>query len=194
MSPHHPFDGKYWNLAQAAAWVEYRENQLVEDFDTADRDAYMAVGMYPTMWPAGREWHGSVEELRRALEEARLASWGFRADAPDTLQEVPALEWADFVIRPPLVAFIGQLSNFPWHNVRVLSEEMKKLWRSLNEVNGRSKYDWAVIRTMYDEVRALNPKMTMNELIIEAQGAFEERFKKGAPSRTSFQNKIKTWS
>ena len=87
MSPHHPFDGKYWNLAQAAAWVEYRENQLVEDFDTADRDAYMAVGMYPTMWPAGREWHGSVEELRRALEEARLASWGFRADAPDTLQE-----------------------------------------------------------------------------------------------------------
>ena len=76
MSRHHSFDDKYWNLAQACAWVEYREKQLVNDFSVADRDAYMALGMYTSMWPAGRQRHGSVEDLRRALEQGRIKSSG----------------------------------------------------------------------------------------------------------------------
>jgi hypothetical protein len=78
MSSDQPFDDKYWNLAQACAWVKYRERQLVNDFSVADRNAYMALGMYLSMWPAGRQQHDSVEDSRRALEQCRIKSSGYR--------------------------------------------------------------------------------------------------------------------
>lgn len=189
-----PFDHKYWNLAQAAAWVEYREKQLVEDLDTADRDAYMAIDMYdPSMWPAGREARGRIEDLRRALEESRLVSSGFRRGGRERLEDIPAAEWVDYVIRPPDVSFSGQPQNIPWESVRVLSAEMRRLWRSVNEVDGRSKFDWAAVQTMFSEVKTQNPEMSKNELITEVQGAFEDRFDKPAPSRSTLQRKISTW-
>ena len=194
MSSHHSFDDKYWNLAQACAWVEYREKQLVNDLSGADRNAYMALGMYTSMWPAGRQRHGSVEDLRRALEQGRIKSSGYRRNTPDNLEEIPSAEWTDLQIRPPLVSFAGQPNNQPWKAVRLLSADIKKLWRTDHEVTGRSKFDWAAIRAVYEDLSASNPDMSQNELIIELQGAFEERFNKEPPSRTSFMRKIKTWS
>ena len=108
MSSHHSFDDTYWNLAQACAWVECREKQLVNDFRVADRNAYMALGMYPSMWPAGRRQHGSVEDLRRALEQGRTKSSGYRRNTPDNLEEIPAAEWTDFVIRPRMFVFLDK--------------------------------------------------------------------------------------
>ena len=194
MSPHHSFDDIYWNLAQACAWVEYREKQLVNDFSVADRSAYMALGLYPTMWPAGHQRHGSVEDLRRALEQGRIKSSGYRRYTPESLEEIPAAEWVDLQIRPPFVSFAGQPNNQPWNAVRFLSADMKRLWRSVNEVSGRSRFDWAAIKTMYDQIKTQNTEMTQNGLIDEVQGAFEGKFNKEPPSRTSLMRKIKTWS
>jgi hypothetical protein len=194
MSSDQPFDDKYWNLSQACAWVEYREKQLVNDFSVADRNAYMALGMYPSMWAAGRKRHGSVENLRRALEQGRMKSSGYRRHTPESLKEIPAAEWTDFVIRPPLVSFSSQPQNIPWEGVRVLSADMKRLWRSVNEVEGRSTFDWAAIRPIYELLKTQNPEMSKNELITEAQGAFEDRFNKSAPSITSFKRQIKSWT
>jgi hypothetical protein len=194
MSKNSPFDDKYWNLAQASAWVEYREKQLVEELAQADRDAYMAIGCYPSMWPAGRKRRGLIEELRRALEQGRVLASGYRRTTPEQLEEVPAAEWTDFVIKPPLVFFAGPPRSPPWSAVRILSADMKRLWRSINEVDGRSKYDWGPIKAMFNEVKSLNPEMSQNELITEVQAAFEARLKKGAPSATSFKRKIKTWT
>lgn len=188
-----PFDDKYWNLSQASAWVEYREKQLVEELRIADRDSYIAIGFYPSMWPPGREQRGHIEELRRALEEGRLVSSGFRRGGQDRLEEIPAAEWTDFVIRPPNVCFIGQMTQ-PWHTVRLLSADMKKLWRSVDEVDGRSKYDWAAIKKIYMSLCDSNSDMSQNELILELQGSYEERFNKDAPGRSTIQHKIKTWS
>ena len=194
MSSNQPFDDKYWNLSQACAWVEYREKQLVNDFSVADRNAYMALGMYPSMWPAERRQHGSVEDLRRALEQGRIKSSGYRRNTPDNLEEIPAAEWTDLQIRPPLVSFAGQPNNQPWIAVRLLSADMKRLWRSVNEVSGRSRFDWAAIKTMYDRIKTQNTEMTQNELITEVQGTFGDNFNKEPPSRTSFMRKIKTWT
>jgi hypothetical protein len=194
MSSDQPFDDKYWNLSQACAWVEYREKQLVNDFSVADRNAYMALGMYPSMWPAGRKRHGSVENLRRALEQGRIKSSGYRRHTPDSLEEIPATEWTDFVIRPPLVGFSGQPSNQPWSAVRVLSADMKKLWRDIAEASLRTKFDWADIKTMYDAIVDRQPTMSTNKKIEEFQLEFAERFNKDAPARTTIQNKIKNWS
>ena len=192
MSSNQPFDDKYWNLSQACAWVEYRGKQLVNDFSVADRNAYMALGMYPSMWPAERRQHGSVEDLRRALEQGRIKSSGYRRNTPDNLEEIPAAEWTDLQIRPPLVSFAGQPNNQPWIAVRLLSADMKRLWRSVNEVSGRSRFDWAAIKTMYDQIKTQNTEMTQNELITEVQGTFGDNFNKEPPSRTSFMRKIKT--
>ncbi len=194
MSPHHSFDDKYWNLAQACAWVEYREKQLVNDFSVADRNAYMAIGLYPLMWPKGRKRLGSFEELRRALEQGRIKSSGYRRNTPDNLEEIPAAEWTDFVIRPPLVSFAGQPNNQPWNAVRLLSADMQRLWRSVDEVDGRSKYDWAALREIYEALQTQNPKMSKNELILELQGAYEDRRNKNAPSRSTIQRNISNWS
>lgn len=127
MSERDSFYDKHWNLAQACAWVEYREKQLVNVFKIADRDAYIALGLYPLMWPAGRKRHCSIEDLRRALEQGLIKSSGYHRNTPDKLEEIPAAEWADFVIRPPLVSFAGQPNNQPWDAVRLLSADMQRL-------------------------------------------------------------------
>jgi hypothetical protein len=145
MRPNHSFDDKYWNLAQASVWVEYREKQLVEELTEADRNSYIAIGFYPSMWPAGRKRHCSVEYLRRALEQGRIKSSGYRRHTPESLEEIPAAEWTYFVIRPPNVCFIGQTTQ-PWHRIRLLSADMRKLWRGVDEIDGRSKYDHAALR------------------------------------------------
>ncbi len=193
MSSDQPFDHKYWNLAQAAAWVEYRDKQLVEDLKSADRNTYIAIGFYPSMWPPGRKQRGRIEELRRALEEGGLKSSGFRRGGRKRRKYIPAAEWVDYVIRPPDVSFSGQPKNVPWERVRVLSADMRRLWRSDHEVDGRSKFDWLAIRAVYEDLSASNPDMSQNELILELQGSYEDRFNKGAPSRTTIQRKIKTW-
>lgn len=193
MSSDQPFDHKYWNLAQAAAWVEYRDKQLVEELKSADRNTYIAIGFYPSMWPSGRKQRGQIEELRRALEEGRLISSGFRRGGQERLEGIPAAEWSDFVIRPPNVCFLEQTTQ-PWHSVRLLSADMKKLWRSVNEVDGRSKHDWDALREIYVALQTQNPEMSKNELILELQGTYEDQLNKNAPGRSTIQNKIKTWS
>ena len=195
MTQRSAFDAKYWNLSQASAWVEFREQALVERFATADRDGYGGLLLYPSMWPTGRRRQGTVDELRRTLEEGRLTAWGYHVEAPDRLEEVPTAEWSDFVIRPPFAYLARDLAakQQRWSDIRVLSADMKRLWRSETEVSGRSKYDWLVLREMYEDFPKTNPKISKNELIVELQGAYEERFKKTSPSRSSIQNKIKTW-
>lgn len=190
MTMHSPFDDKYWNLAQAAAWVEYREKQLVEDFDVADRDAYMAIGMYPSMWPKSRKRCGRVEELRRALERNQLNASGFRSKVATRLENIPADEWVDYVIRPPLVCYFGHPQIQPWQRVRVLSADIKRIWRSDHELSGRTHFDWAQLQAIHDDLKTQNPDMSQNELINEIQGTFEDRFNKRAPSRSSLQRKI----
>lgn len=189
------FDVKYWNLAQGAAWVEFRERRLVEDFSTADRDAYMALGLYPSMWPSGRERRGNIAELHRALVEGQLTSWGYRLTDPEHLIAIPAAEWADLVISPPLARVAGRSGGDRerWTDIRVRSADMKRLWRGPHEVSGRTKYDWAAIRTIYDEQRASNPDFTQNELIDEIQRVFEARFNRESPGRTTIQDHLKRW-
>lgn len=195
MSHRTPFDAKYWNLAQGAAWVEFRERRLVEEFVAADRDAYMALGLYPSMWPTGRERTGNVAELHRALVEGQLTSWGYRLTDPYHLTAIPAVEWTDLVITPPVARVAGRSGGGAerWTDIRVLSADMKRLWRGTHEVSGRSKYDWDAIRSIYDEQRALNPDFSQNELIIELQGVFRDRFNREPPSRSTIQAHLKRW-
>lgn len=189
------FDHPFWNLAQAAVWVVYREKDLVEQMANADRDSYAAIGMYPSMWPKYRRRYAGVSDLYSALLNGRIKARGYHVDAPNTLDDIPADQWQDMALNPPVASLRreGTYREERWTQIRLKSADLKRLWRSTDEVNSRTQYDWDVIRELVEEAKRSNPNFSENELIIEAQGMFEERFHKKAPSRTSFQRHIKEW-
>ncbi|HKJ84753.1 MAG TPA: hypothetical protein VKA06_01695, partial [Spirochaetia bacterium] len=62
------FDLEYWNLCQAAVWIEFREKDLVRQFavpegQIPDAEAYRALHFYPSMWPPERKTHAKLNEL-----------------------------------------------------------------------------------------------------------------------------------
>jgi hypothetical protein len=71
------FDDKYWNLAQAAAWVVYREKELVTRFEHPTREDFRSLGMYTSMEPASRQRINSLGDLSLALSDERLQAWGY---------------------------------------------------------------------------------------------------------------------
>jgi hypothetical protein len=66
------FDDKYWNLAQAAAWVVCREKELVTRFEQPTREGFMSLGLYASMEPASRQKINSLGDLSIALSDERL--------------------------------------------------------------------------------------------------------------------------
>jgi len=152
---------KYWNLSQAAAWVVYRENSLVEDLVSPEPGAFGAIGMYPTMWPKGRKTVGRLEELHKALASGRLTARGYRKSAQHILADIPKREWANLHLAPPHAYDAAQLVQKiePWRSIQLDAADLKRLWRSEMDVKGRSKYDRELIRSLYDKAKTDNPEM-----------------------------------
>lgn len=67
------------------------------------------------------------------------------------------------------------------------------MWRGQTETNGRTRFDWPVIKEINKKIIQNNPDMGKNEIIAEVQLEFQNLFHKEPPSRTSLQNNIKTW-
>ena len=57
----------------------YREMELVVQFEHPSRTGFMALGMYPSLEPSGRQKIASSTGLNRTLEDGRLTAWGYRA-------------------------------------------------------------------------------------------------------------------
>jgi len=189
------FDTPYWNLAQAAAWALYREKELVAHFSHPEEGAFGAIGMYPAMWPQGRQHYGKLSDLLDALLKGSLKAEGYHSDNPDSLEVIPKSHWTDLSLHPPL-AFDRRYPGSryqPWKNIRVASADLKKLWRSKDEIKSRTKYDWDAIHVLYEEAQRSNPRFSQNKLIEEAQLAFQDKFGFEPPSRTAFQRRIKDW-
>ncbi len=190
------FEDRYWNLTQVEAWVIYREKALVERFAVPYHHSYVAIGMYPKYWPDGRSTKGSHQELWRALVNGRLNAQGHPSSDPERLDDIPPAEWNNLTIDPPAAYRRGPDSRRiePWIDFVIVSAEVKKLWRSEFETSGRTRFDWAKIHAIHDEVKAQHPEMSQNDLMVEIQGAYEERLNKNAPSRTSIQRHMKSWT
>lgn len=190
------FDYPFWNLAQAAVWVVYREKGFVEQMANADRDSYAAVGMYPSMWPKNRRRYAEVSDLYSALLDGRLQARGYHVDTLNTLYDIPAAQWQDMALYPPVARLRreGTYREERWTQIRLESADVKRLWRSTDEVNSRAKYDWDAIRELYEVAKRSNPDFSQNRLIEEVQLAYQQRFVDSEPpSRSSIQRHIKDW-
>ena len=64
----------------------------------------------------------------------------------------------------------------PWHDIRVSSADVQKVWRGTSETTSRAKFDWVTIRSIHEELRLSNPEFSKNELIKETQQAFQDKF------------------
>jgi hypothetical protein len=189
------FDDKYWNLAQAAAWVVYREKELVTRFEHPTREGFMSLGLYSSMEPTSRQKFGSLRDLSLALTNERLQAWGCRANDDSHLEAIPGLEWPDLDLAPPLAYHV---KNRPqkyqlWTNIRVESAAAKKLWRTPLEKDGRSKYDKATVEQISNDLRSENPDISQNELIGEIQVKYAAQFGGKEPSRSSIQRYLKNF-
>lgn len=188
------FDSKYWNLTQAAAWVVYRKRELVEKF--AEQSAYGWKGLivFPKMH--GYKRVGNLDELKNALFRDDFTAWGRKNDIDDELESIPSREWPDLYISPPSVKRshpkAGQIE--PWTDLRFESSDLKKRWRSPWDTEGRTRYDWAIIKIIWQEINDRLPDATTNGKIEEVQLEYNSRFGDNkAPSRSSIQTHIKRW-
>ena len=189
------FDEPHWNLAQAAAWVVYRETKLVVDLANPTAESFAAIGLYPTMWPDHRKQHGKLSALHDALSNGHLRAKGNHEDAPNRLEVIPSDVWPDLNLHPPSAynrRYPGKMYE-PWKDIRVQSADVKKLWRGTDELLGRTKFDWDKIQAIYNEVQKNNQDFSQNKLIEDIQLEYQARFSKEPPSRSTIQNKIKIW-
>lgn len=187
------FTAKYWNLAMAAAWVKFRNREIVEKFDGPSAENWAAYNMYPTMWDA-KPVDASLT-LQSALTSGKLLAFGHRNASGASMEMIPPLEWETLIFdtATPYRRLASNAKDVPWANIRVESADVQKLWRVQTETEGRTQFNWAAIKKLYEAALISNPDMSKNEIILEVQQDFQNRFLKEPPSRTSLQNKIKIW-
>jgi hypothetical protein len=188
------FDDKYWNLAQAGVWVEYRSQDLVNEFEYASRIGYMALGFYPTMHEHKKV--ASLSELHRDLVNGRITAWGHSRESSTKIEQISVIEWTDLRLSPPHATKEHPLAGTiePWTDIRLESTALKKHWRSVHETTGRTKFDWDEIQKLHKQAKERNPEFTQNALIEEIQAMYEERFNKEPPGRATIQKNIKSWA
>ena len=186
---------QYWSLTQAAAWVVFRDLAVVDKFSPPKAENWSAFMMYSTMRTEYPELGRSIY-LFDALKAGLLLAHGRQSSAGATMQDIPAIEWKTLV--PDLNAPYRRLRNgakdIPWLDICIKRADVERHWRRSTEVEGRTRYDWVMIKSVYEEVRKANTGFSKNKLIDETELALQEKHpNKGIPSRSSFQNHIKKW-
>lgn len=181
----------YWTLAEASAWVVFRDISIVALFGPPEPSDWMAYMMYPTHWTAPQV--GQQLEVFTAIVGGRLIATG-RSGAPNALrQNIPAEEWTDFVpdVRGPYRRLDDGRKLEPWQDILVRRADVERLWRRTSEVDGRSKYSKVWFQDSYEKLKTAKPASSKNELIAELQVQFQEETKREPPSRSSIQRYLK---
>ncbi len=189
------FDNPDWNLAQAVAWVRFRKREVVDLLSANARTNYSDLCLYPPEWLKGAKEFGGQNELLDALRMKRLVARGVRTRSAEGPEIIPADEWSYMSLTPPRAfsSLDGISRREVWTSILVNSADLKRLWRSELEIEGRSKYPWPEVRKLYFELIRTNPEISQNELIEELQEEVSEKLKRKPPSRSSIQTKIKRW-
>ena len=190
------FNSRYWNLAQAAAWVVYRERKLVEQLANPTQHSFGAISAYPTMWPDDRKQTANLADLQRKLTHGELTAKGYAKENPNTLGDIPASIWPDLQLRPPHAYDARELAfmHEPWTNIRVESASIKKLWRGSDETRDKTLFDWDEIRTIFERVKADNSGWSTNKVIDQTRSDYADRYGNRCPGVTTMKRHHKDWN
>lgn len=184
-------DRDYWTLAEASAWVVFRDTSIVALFGPPDPESWAAYMMYPSHWTAPQV--GQQLEIFTALAQGRLTATG-RSGAPNARREsIPAEEWADLKpdVRGPYRRLPDCTKAEPWLDILVRRADVERLWRRQSEVEGRTKFQRGWFLDQYRLLKDNQPSLSENELIGELQEQFQDETKREPPSRTTIQRYLK---
>lgn len=182
----------YWTLLQAAAWVVFRDMEVVDRFSPPKPGDWSAFMAYPTMRTEFSE-HGKSDDLVDALRKSRLRAFGRRGTPAAAMEEIAEIEWQDLIvdIDGPYRRQETGARDEPWRDIRVKRADVERLWRRPSETEGRSRYPRAWFQKRYAELRATHPSFSQNQIIVELGAIYEEETGREAPSRSSIQRCIK---
>lgn len=187
-------DRQYWTLSEAAAWVVFRSDAVVQKFSPPTADDFQAFMFYPSM----RQEHpetGKMSDLFDALRAGRLNAIARRNQPGATISEIPVAEWSDLVadVRGPYRHLDNRGKDYPWINIQVLRSDVEKLWRRTSEKQGRTRFDWNRLKELWLDLKKHNPDLSQNELIGNLQDAYQDETGKEPPSRVSIQRHLRNW-
>jgi hypothetical protein len=101
--------------------------------------------MYESMWLCPKVAEPS--ELGDALRSSRLSAKGRSGDPGSKMMTIPAIEWETLIVSPPSACRLlpNKTKDTPWHDIRVSSADVQKLWRGTSETTSRAKFDWVIM-------------------------------------------------
>jgi hypothetical protein len=190
-------DNLDWNLAQVAAWIVYREAELVVIMATAGARDFGTIGLYPSMWPEHRQIHSTLDDLKIALRNGLIEASGYQYDSPNKLEAVPKKVWADLHLRPPYAYSTENLTAMfqPWRNIRVESSAVKKHW-PLTKKNTKhlQLHDWELVKGFWGSLtKEQFYQGSQRQLIEMIQNQYQKQTSLTPPSRSQIQKYIKEW-
>ena len=191
------FNDPDWNLAQVAAWVVYRDAELVNQLANAGAHDFGAIGMYETMRPAHRQNHGALDDLVSALRNGSVEARGYHCDRSNRIEVIPKEAWADLHLRPPYAYKADNLAaQFqPWEHIRIENSAVKKQWPlTEKDTTHLQLHDWKLVKTFWESVtNGQSYRGSQRKLITEIQGQYGEQTSRTPPSRSQIQEYIKEW-
>jgi len=179
----------YWTLAQAAAWVMFRDMSIVARFTPPRAAQWCAYVFYPQYWtkfPVLDTEH----DLFRMLGGGHLTANG-RRSSDGVREPIPALNWADLVPDVDEGPYVSEASGRrvrPWTDILVSHSDIKRLWGPDPNSNGRSLYKETWIQRKYlDHLRDGKRK---EKAIASVQVDYVDQFGGPEPSRSTIQRCI----
>ena len=187
---------QHWTLAQAAAWIVFRDISAVAVFTPPRATGFVAYLMYreecgkPVVPPVVHaKWH----DLFRRLEAKRLVATGRRAI--DGIREpIPASAWVDLIPDVDAGPYLSSQSGKalrPWADILVSRADVERLWRRPSEVDGRSKHDRQMFRELFLEQKARDPELSANAIMDKICKAYEAKTNRAAPSFSAFKRYVR---
>ncbi len=152
---------EYWTMAQAAAWIVFRDLTIVNKFAPPSPEHFGAFMMYDAAHPQHR---GSVTMLINALKAGSIRAFGRASGSGSSAEEMPSREWLSLMLDLPEVYIRGPNGEKqrPWHDVCVNMKDVRALWPHPNDPtpqeNLRARPGWNdVVDRMIKTLRVNNP-------------------------------------
>ena len=180
-----------WTLAQASAWVVFRDISVVELFASPKPESWVGYLSYPSMWTTHEK--GKPQDILNALRDGRLIATGRTSSRGAPREEIPAREWEDVVfdVVGPYRRLENGTKDEPWREIFVPRSQVERIWSRVVNPNGRAAYDRPWIRDRYVELKKLHGALSKNDLIVEVQLAYQTAFDGIDPPRPTIQRYIK---
>lgn len=180
---------RHWTLAQAAAWIVFRDISSVALFTPPRATGFITYLMYsdPDKKPVVHEqWH----DLFRKLEARLLVATG-RRSADGVREEIDAKHWVDLVPDVDAGPYVrlqsGEVAR-PWTDILVLHSDIERIWGRDANPNGRALYDRVWIQENF--IKHVRNGKEREKAIAAVQVDYVAKYGRPEPSRPTIQRYV----